>query len=380
MTIYINTLPVTEKSSGIRVFLLELLHAFAENNNSNIKYCLICCNNNKKLFEDFSSNSQFSFMVVNTDNSSPLKRIYFEQFKLNKILNGTKNSILLNICNIAMLKCKMPQVIIIQKHVGIKALRKTLPKKYRHISLLHIIYYDLLLEKSIKFSKKTIAICNYMVDFLGKDNNNIEIIHEGVNFETFNNDIVLNSKPLYDFPYIFSLSTLFPHKNMDKLIEAFALFKKRNNKNYKLVIAGKDPDDKQIDKLKEIATQLNVQDDVIFTGWLPSEKIPVLYKYAELFVFLSGMEFFGLPVLEAMASSVPVISANKMSLPEVVNNAGKLVEPDDVLEISKLMNELCNDKKLRAELIEKGLKNAHEFKWITTAQKFEKVFESINLN
>jgi len=380
MTIFINTLPVTEKSSGIRVFLLELLNAFAESNKSNINYCLITCGNNKKLFDNFSSNKQFSFMEVDVDNSSPLKRIYFEQFRLNKILNKSKNAILLNICNIAMLNCSMPQIIIIQKQTGIRSLRKTLPAKYRYISIMHIIYYDLLLEKSIKLSTKTIAISDYMVQFLEKYADKIEVIHEGVNFETFNNDEVLKASPLYDFPYIFSLSTLFPHKNMDKLIEAFALFKKAGNPNHKLVIAGKDPDGKQISILKKIATELQVQEDVIFTGWLPNEKIPVLYKFASLFVFLSGMEFFGLPVLEAMASRVPVISSNKMSLPEVVNNAGILVEPDNVLEISELMNELCNDQKLRAELIEKGLNNAHEFKWLTTAQKFEKVFESVNLN
>ena len=125
MTIYVNTLPVSEKSSGIRTFLLELLHAFAESNNPSFQYCLVCCENNKRLFKEFFSQNKFSILEVNVDNSSPIKRIYFEQFKLNKILQNKKNSILLNICNIAMFNCNMPQVIIIQKHVGIKALRKT---------------------------------------------------------------------------------------------------------------------------------------------------------------------------------------------------------------------------------------------------------------
>ena len=69
-----------------------------------------------------------------------------------------------------------------------------------------------------------------------------------------------------------------------------------------------------------------------------------------------------------------------MSLPEVVNDGGKLVEPDDVAGISKLMHELCTNEALRHEMIEKGLANAKQFKWITTAQKFEKMFETINLN
>lgn len=380
MTIYVNTLPVSEKSSGIRTFLLELLYAFSESNNPNFYYCLVCCANNKDLFKEFYNNKKFSILEVDVDNSSPIKRIFFEQFKLNKILSDKKNSILLNICNIAMFNCNMPQVIIIQKHVGIKALRKTLPKKYKHISLMHLIYYDLLLERSIKYADKTIAISNYMVDFLGPYKDKIEIIHEGVNLETFKYESI-DSKPIYDFPYIFSLSTLFPHKNMDRLIEAFALFKKNSQHPHKLVIAGNDPSGgKLMQELKDLAKQLNVQDDVIFTGWITNEVIPGLYKNADLFVFLSGMEFFGLPVLEAMACKVPVISSNKMSLPEVVNDGGILVEPDAVDGISKLMIELCTNEILRGEMIEKGLANAKQFKWITTAQKFETMFESINLN
>lgn len=378
MTIFVNTLPVNEKSSGIRTFLHELLLAFSESNNPAFHYRLICCANNKALFKDFVANEKFSFLEVNVDNSSPIKRIYFEQFKLNKLIQNQKDGLLLNICNIATFNCKLPQVIIIQKHVGIKALRKTLPKKYKHISLMHLVYYDLLLEKSIKAADKTIAISNYMVDFLGPYKDKIEIIHEGVNLETFNYDSI-QSPSMYDFPYIFSISTLFPHKNMDRLIEAFAIFKKNNKNSLKLVIAGNDPSGgKLMDQLKEIARTLNVSEDVIFTGWVKNEDIPGLYKNASMFVFLSGMEFFGLPVLEAMACKVPVISSNKMSLPEVVNQGGILVEPDDVEGISKQMAELCTNKNLREELIQKGIENAKQFKWLTTAQKFEKVFEKLN--
>lgn len=380
MTIFINTLPITEKSGGIRVFLLELLNAFAESNHPNFKYCLICSQYNKLVFENFSPNPQFSYLVVEVQNANPLKRIYFEQFKLNRLLNKQSNSILLNICNIALLKCNLPQVTIIQAQMSIKALRDTLPKKYISISKLHKIYYDLLLEKSIKISKKTIAISHYMVHYLNKYSEKIVVIHEGVNMTAFNEDIN-NLKAFADKkPYILSVSTLFPHKNMDKLIEAFAIFKKENKNDYQLIIAGKDPDSNQLKYLKEVALKNTVANEVIFPGWIANKDIPALYKNASLFVFLSGMEFFGLPILEAMACKIPVIAADKMSLPEVVNNAGILVDPDNVLEISKLINELCNDQKLRAELIEKGLKNAQEFKWIITAKKFEKVFESISVD
>ncbi|MEO8116289.1 MAG: glycosyltransferase family 1 protein [Bacteroidota bacterium] len=376
-TIFINTLPVSPRSGGIRVFLLELIDAFANNDNPLFEYCLICCPSNKELFTTASNYPNIRLLQVEVDNSNPLKRIYFEQFKLNKLLNKQSNSILLNICNIALLKCNLPQVTIIQAQMSIKALRKTLPEKYISISKLHKIYYDLLLEKSIKISKKTIAISHYMVEFLDKFRDKIVIIHEGVNMSAFN-DINNDLSAFKDkMPYILSVSTLFPHKNMDKLIEAFSIFKNQHKNDFKLLIAGKDPDGKQLDFLKDIAVKYNVAEDVFFPGWVANKDIPALYKNASLFVFLSGMEFFGLPILEAMACKIPVIAANKMSLPEVTNDAGKLVEPDDVNQVASLMEEICTNKELREHLIIKGMENVQEFKWATTAKKFEHVFESV---
>lgn len=376
-TVFINTLPVSPRSGGIRVFLLELIDAFAKNENPLFVYCLICCAANKELFIPATNNANIHLLEVKVDNSNPLKRIYFEQFKLNKILNKQSNGILLNICNIAILKCSLPQVTIIQAQMSIKALRKTLPKKYISISKLHKIYYDILLEKSMMISKKTIAISHYMVKFLKKYQEKIVVIHEGVNMSSFNyvkNDLNAFKDKM---PYILSVSTLFPHKNMDKAIEAFAIFKKKNKNDFKLLIAGKDPDGKQLEFLKNVAEKNNLSNDVIFPGWVADKDIPALYKNASLFLYLSSMEFFGLPVLEAMASNIPVIASNKMSIPEVVNNAGIMVEPDDTETISKNIEHILNDSAFSLSLIELGKKNVKEFNWQFTAEKFEKVFMDI---
>lgn len=376
-TVFINTLPVSVKSGGIRVFLLELIEAFAINANPLFEYTLICCNANKELFNAVKHYSNIHLLEVKVNNSNPLTRIYFEQFKLNKFLNRQKNAIVLNICNIAILNCKLSQVTIIQAQMSIKALRKTLPEKYISISKLHKIYYDLLLVKSIKISKKTIAISHFMVDFLIKYRDKIVVIHEGVNMQAFNDEKNTLSAFRDKMPYILSISTLFPHKNMDKLVEAFAVFKNKNRSDFKLVIAGKDSDGKQLDYLKDVAIKNGIAKDVIFPGWVANKEIPALYKNASLFVFLSGMEFFGLPILEAMACKVPVIAANKMSLPEVVNDAGILVEPEDVNQVASIIETISTNETLRDKLITKGLENVELFKWATTAKKFENVFQSI---
>ena len=127
----------------------------------------------------------------------------------------------------------------------------------------------------------------------------IAVIHEGVNFDSFTaitNHVATGSKKyLY-----FSLSTLFPHKNMNKVIKTFSIFIKRTKLDYDLMIVGKDPDGKQQPKLRELAKTLGVEDKVIFKGWVETEEIPGLYANASVFLYLSSMEFFGLPVLEAM--------------------------------------------------------------------------------
>lgn len=376
LTVYINTLPVHSKSGGIKTFLLELLFSLAEKKNNAIEYHLICSKSNADLFKKLDSSNNFQKIALPVDNINPIKRIFFEQFKLNKYLKNRKNAILLNICNVALIKCAIPQVTIIQAQQSIASLRKMLPKKYITISTFHKIYYDLLVKKSIDISAKTICVSNYMQQFLNSKKEKTVIIHEGVNLLQFQENLKQSSL-MPNTPYILSLSTLFPHKNIDKLITAYSLFKKKSGLNYKLVIAGKDPDNKQLKILQQLAKEQEVEDDIVFLGWVSSDEIPALYRNAALFVYISSVEFFGLPVLEAMASNVPVIAADKMSIPEVVNGAGILVDPDNIQSIADRMHELLTSESLRKDLIEKGRNNIKLFRWDITASKFENLFLNI---
>src|SRR5678810_412419 len=144
LVIYVNTLPVYNKSGGIKTFLLELLLSFAERKNENIRYHLLCTEKNVELFERFDSYPNFEKTILKVDNINPVKRIFFEQFQLNKIFKKEEKAILLNICNVALMKCAIPQVTIIQAQQSIASLRKIIPKNYITISTFHRVYYDLL--------------------------------------------------------------------------------------------------------------------------------------------------------------------------------------------------------------------------------------------
>lgn len=375
VTVYINTLPVNHKAGGIKTFLLELLYAFASAN-TGISYCLICSPSNADIFEKIRHHSNFSFTIVHVNNNNPVKRIYFEQFKLKKHLEKSKNAVLLNICNIAVMNCPLPQITIVQAQMSIKSLRKTLPKHFITISRFHKIYYDFMLQPSLNKSAVTICISNFMKPFLLAPEHKKVVIHEGVNLSDFQTR-PSSSNWIPEQPYILSLSTLFPHKNMDKLIQAFAILKRNTNLPHKLLIAGKDPNGKQLAYLNEIARSEKIEQDVIFTGWVKLEEVPALYRHASLFMYLSSVEFFGLPVLEAMACDVPVIAGNKMSIPEVVNDAGILTEPTDIETIAMQMQQVLTHESLRCKLIENGGRNIQEFGWDKTASRFEQVFHQV---
>lgn len=176
------------------------------------------------------------------------------------------------------------------------------------------------------------------------------------------------------YPFILYVGTLEARKNIPTLLKAFYKLKNKGL-SHKLVITGKKGwKYKNIFKLTE---QLNLQKDVVFTGYVPREDLPALYNAADLFVYPSIYEGFGLPPLEAMACGIPVITSSSSSLPEVVGNAGIMVSPYDVDGLAKAMYEVLTNEGLKEELRKRGLKRAKLFSWRKTAKETLKVYEEV---
>ncbi len=172
--------------------------------------------------------------------------------------------------------------------------------------------------------------------------------------------------------YILYVGTIEPRKNIIRLIESFNLLKKNNRINYKLVIAGRKG--WKYDEIIKTADRSDFRDEIIFTGYVPEEDMVCLYNGAELMVYPSLYEGFGLPPLEAMACGTPVITSNTSSLPEVVGDAAILIDPNDTRRISEAILKVLENRKLRNELAGKGLKRAGMFSWEKTAGEVRKVF------
>lgn len=166
--------------------------------------------------------------------------------------------------------------------------------------------------------------------------------------------------------FIFTLISSNPHKNLKGLLNTFSIFSRRNE--FCLVVGGNINAEKQVQAM-------GLEKQVIFLGYVPEEDLPCLYQSASLFVFPSLYEGFGLPVLEAMAAGLPIISSNKSSLSELINEAGILVEPNNAKAFALEIERVLSDKDLYEKLGQKSKERAACFTWEKAAKETINVYK-----
>ncbi len=176
-------------------------------------------------------------------------------------------------------------------------------------------------------------------------------------------------------PFVLYAGNIKPHKNLERLIEAFHSLRRGPFENVKLLIIG--------DEISKYATlrravhRLKLHKHVRFLGFVPDKTLAALYRLASVFVFPSLYEGFGLPPLEAMASGTPVITSNVSSLPEVVGDAALLIDPYEPESIAEAMRRVLSDANVRAELRAKGLQRAREFSWERSVRRVHQIYEEV---
>lgn len=169
-----------------------------------------------------------------------------------------------------------------------------------------------------------------------------------------------------DSPFILYLGGFSSRKNVKSLILAFKKIIKDLPNDYKLVLGGTLQDEGFT--LQKIVIDNNLENNVIFTGYLKDSLLPIFYNAADVFVYPSYYEGFGLPPLEAMCCKTPVITSNLTSIPEVTNNAALLINPSNEDELSDALIKILKDDYLRKELSEKGYLKSLEFSWKKTCK------------
>lgn len=242
--------------------------------------------------------------------------------------------------------------------------------------------YKLLLKRTLDTSDKIIAVSystkKDLMKYFNIPDEKIKVIYEAADDRFKQLGLEEKTKVIekyqLHYPFILYVGNFMSHKNIPTLLKAFRKLL-NNNLSYKLVFTGNINNKNK--KILDLIHKLNLQDEVIFIGYVESEDLPALYNVADLFVYPSLYEGFGLPPLEAMACGCPVITSNTSSLPEVVGDAGIMFDPYDVDELSTAMFKVLSNDVLRRDLVIKGLNRAKVFSWEKCAKDTINVYYEV---
>lgn len=198
----------------------------------------------------------------------------------------------------------------------------------------------------------------------------------GRNFMPLKREEVLPALSLYhlDAGYILMVGAISERRNLPRLLEAYSILVREGEKRH-LVVIGKQHHGR--DQRAELVEKFGLQGRVTFLGYMTATDLPTIYSAADLFVFPSLYEGFGIPPLEAMASGVPVACSDATSLPEVCGDAALLFDPYNVQDMANAMRRILADRDLAQDLRQRGIKRAAAFNWESTAKKTLAVYESL---
>jgi len=239
-----------------------------------------------------------------------------------------------------------------------------------------------LTRRVLKHAARIFAVSNFTKSEVQKlfaiDPGKIEVIYNAIDprFLTGHSSEAdrqfLAERYQVNYPFVLYAGRISPHKNVVRIIEAFAALKAELAKHdlypdLKLIIIGdelsKHPD------LRRTVVRGGVQNDVRFMGFVPIEVLRIFYDVAKVFVFPSLYEGFGLPPLEAMAHGTPVLTSNTSSIPEVVGNAAVLVNPENLFEMMRALQRVLLDQPLREKLRQAGYEQVKKFSWDLSVAK-----------
>ena len=214
---------------------------------------------------------------------------------------------------------------------------------------------------------------------LGIPKTKTHVVYHGISpiFSTPSRSVTnVNDSQLRGRPYILSVSNITEHKNYPFLVRAFARLCRQVDIEHDLVIAGESIAQDQVVEMTRIAATAGLSKRLWLLGQVPHADLPGLYQEAALFVFPSLLETFGLPLVEAMASSVPVVASNRTAIPEICQDAALYFNPTDVEDAAQKMAQALGDPALREQMVARGQARAAEFSWERTAHETLAVFEA----
>ncbi|MFC1975426.1 glycosyltransferase family 4 protein [Chloroflexota bacterium] len=367
---HLLSLSQSYRGAGISWYIINLLKNLAQMSPDFFEYSAFLSDRD---FQEPSLALYFSRLPT----QRPVVRIFWEQFIQPLTLRRAGVDLLHALAFVAPVAAPCPFVVTVY---DLSFLRY--PEAFRPFNRWYLSQFT---AHSVKQAQAVITISEStrqdVINFLGVPPERVHTIYCGSdeNFRPLPAAKVEAFKASRQLPdtFVLYLGTLEPRKNVDGLIRAYARWRERQPDAPPLIVAG--GKGWYYHQIFELVESLNLTESIRFPGYIPQDELPLWYNAATLFVYPSHFEGFGLPVLEAMACGMPVITSTVSSLPEVTGKDGVacLVNPTDAEALAEVMNEVMADADLRASMSERGLARAAKFKWQKTARETVAIYQKV---
>ena len=287
-------------------------------------------------------------------------RLVWTQFQLPQIYKKLKSQLLFSPQTEAPLFYNCRYVVMVHDFIPLR-----FPKPFSPLTHYHRYYIPQVLAQAQHIICNSHATANDIIDFCQISASKITPIPLGYDANHFCFLGRQDASPTKNCPYYLYIGRHDPHKNLHRIIAAFAALS--NSKDYELWLAGS-TDPRYTPVLQAQVEELGITEQVRFLNYVPYSELPKIINSAIALVFPSLWEGFGLPILEAMACGTPAIASNLSSIPEVAGDAAILINPYNTQEITEAMQIIATDSELRDRLSTKGISRANKFSWQKTGQ------------
>ncbi|MBX2945144.1 MAG: glycosyltransferase family 4 protein [Cyclobacteriaceae bacterium] len=361
-----------KKRFGIEIAAVELLHELHKIKTNHQFIILAAQNNHENKLYDCKN---FTIRTVRG------KLFFdFEQFFLPVAAKHEQLNILHCTGNTTPLYCSKPIVQTLHDIIFLDPI----PKSDSYYQRYGNLYRRIIVPQACKKSEAIITVSNYekkrMVERLKIEEEKVHVIHNGVSSifkKTVDAEKLKETRIKYCLPdnFILFLGNTSARKNPERVLAAYLGYAKKSTAPLPLVTPGL-PRDFILDNLKK-SGELNLINKIYAPGYIDQDDLVHLYSLSKLFLFPSLSEGFGMPLLEAMACGVPVITSNTSALPEIAGDAAKLIDPNSVENIRDAIHELLEHPALLEDYCHRGLKQVQNFQWKHAAEKTLDIYERV---
>jgi len=367
-----------KKKHGMDMVALELIRNLQHIDHENEYFIFVKPDEDDSVIKETAN-----FKIVKLEGGSYPQ---WEQFALPKAAREAGCEILHCTSNTAPINCKMPLIVTLHDIIYMESSYfRILTGSATSYQKFGNAYRKSVIPQLIKKSRKIITVSHFEKNRIGeffgmKGDPRLTAVYNGVSeyFKPVTDQLEISRvKEKYHLPdhFFFFLGNTDPKKNTKGTIKAFSDFIKQTGSDHKLVML--DYDLSELEKILNEIGDPSLLERIVLTGYVVNTDLPAIYSQCQVFLYPSLRESFGIPMLEAMACGVPVITSNTSSMPEVAGNGALIIDPFKPEEITDAIIKILNNQTLREELIKHGFEQAAKFSWKAMSESVLEIYREI---